>query len=62
MTGRQKMKNITIALPQIVVDNLQKIQDSGMIPNRSEGLRIAIRAFLKKEIGVCELFGISGDE
>lgn len=62
MIGRQRMKNITCALPQIYVDNLKKIQDIGMVPSRSEAIRIAIREFLKKEIGVCKILGFSGDE
>lgn len=62
---RQKMKNITIALPEIYVQNIQKLQDNGMIPSRSEGLRLAIREFLKKELGsTVKLlrFDVEGDE
>ena len=62
MIGRQRMHNITIALPEIYVQNLRKIQDIGMVPSRSEAIRIAIREFLKKEIGVCSLLGFSGDD
>ena len=57
MIGRQKMHNITIALPEIYIRNLRKIQDIGMVPSRSEAIRVAIREFLKKEIGVCNLLG-----
>ena len=49
------MKNITIALPEIYVDNIQKLQDIGMIPSRSEGIRIALRDFLKHESKVMRL-------
>ncbi len=49
MLGKQKMRNITIALPEIYVKNLHKLQDKGIIPSRSEGLRYAMREFLKKE-------------
>ncbi len=55
--GRQKMKNITIALPEIYVRNLEKIQEIGMVPSRSEAIRLAIREFLKKEINNCKLLG-----
>jgi len=55
--GKQKMKNITIALPEIYVKNLEKIQDIGMVPSRSEAIRLAIREFLKKEINNCKLLG-----
>ena len=51
------MKNITIALPEIYVRNLEKIQDIGMVPSRSEAIRLAIREFLKKEINNCKLLG-----
>ena len=49
------MKNITIALPEIYVRNLEKIQEIGMVPSRSEAIRLAIREFLKKEINNCKL-------
>jgi Arc/MetJ-type ribon-helix-helix transcriptional regulator len=54
---RQKLKNITIALPEIYVENIEKLQQLGMIPSRSEGLRVAIREFLKKEVHHCDLLG-----
>lgn len=47
---RQKMQNITIAIPEQYVQCLLKIQDIGMIPSRSEGIRQAIKTFIKKEI------------
>ena len=51
------MKNITIALPEIFVVNLEKIQKIGLVPSRSEGIRLAIKEFLKKEIHNCRLLG-----
>jgi antitoxin ParD1/3/4 len=57
MLERQKMKNITIALPEIYVNNIEKLQENGMVPSRSEGIRLAIREFLKKEIHVSQLMG-----
>lgn len=47
---RSKMKNITIYLPEIYVQNVDKLQILGLIPSRSKGIRIAVRDFLKKEI------------
>lgn len=55
MIERQRMKNITIALPENYVQNLEKLQEIGMIPSRSEGLRKAVFDFLKKEIHNCEI-------
>jgi Arc/MetJ-type ribon-helix-helix transcriptional regulator len=54
---RRKMKNITIALPEIYVKNIEKIQEIGLVPSRSEAIRLAIREFLKKEIHNCKLLG-----
>jgi hypothetical protein len=54
---RTKMKNITIALPEIYVNNIEKLQDIGMVPSRSEAIRLAIRDFLKKEMHVLDLLG-----
>jgi antitoxin ParD1/3/4 len=52
---REKMKNITIALPENYVDNIEKLQQIGMVPSRSEAIRLAIREFLKKETQVAKL-------
>lgn len=46
---RTKMKNVTIALPEIYVRNIEKLQKIGMTPSRSEAIRTALREFLKKE-------------
>jgi len=54
---RQKMKNITIALPENYVDNIEKLQGIGMVPSRSEAIRIAVREFLKREVHVSKLLG-----
>lgn len=59
---RQKLKNITIALPEVYVKNIEKLQEKGMVPSRSEAIRLAIREFLKKEVSVCELMGITTTE
>ena len=55
---RRKMKNITIALPEIYVKNIEKLQQIGMVPSRSEAIRLAIREFLKKEVYNCQLLGL----
>lgn len=55
---REKMKNITIALPEPYVTNIEKLQNIGMIPSRSEAIRVAIREFLKKEMHTRELLGL----
>jgi len=47
---RQKMKNITIALPDIYVKNIEKLQLIGIVPSRSEAIRLSIRDFLRKEV------------
>jgi len=49
MVSRQKMKNITIALSEIFVENIEILVQEGRVPSRSEAIRIAIRNFLKKE-------------
>lgn len=52
MVHREKMKNITIYLPEIYVLNLEKVQKIGLVPSRSEAVRIAIKNFLIKEISI----------
>ena len=52
--GRQasktKMKNITIALPNLYVNYLEGLVKVGLFPSRSEALRTAVRKYLKKEL------------
>jgi Arc/MetJ-type ribon-helix-helix transcriptional regulator len=62
VTERQKMKNITIALPEIYVENIEKLQEMGMVPSRSEAIRLALRDFLKKEVHVVDLLGFHKEE
>jgi len=57
--NRNKMHNITIALPEIFVNNIKKLQEFGMVPSRSEAIRLAIREFLKKEVAICGLMEYS---
>jgi len=52
---RRKMRNVTIALPEIYVRNIEKLKDVGLVPSRSEAIRFAIRQFLKKEVRTCQL-------
>jgi Arc/MetJ-type ribon-helix-helix transcriptional regulator len=54
---RQPMKNITIALPEIMVDGLVRLQEEGLVPSRSEGIRLAVRSFLRNEYRVIDLLG-----
>lgn len=46
---RNKMKNVTINLPDIFIDTLDEMALIGEIPSRSEGIRIGIRELLKTE-------------
>lgn len=52
-----KLQNVTIALPEIYIDNLEKLIDMGLISSRSEGIRIAIQEFLEKELENVKLLG-----
>ncbi len=44
-----KLQNITIALPEIYCENLQRLQEMGVISSRSDGIRRAIQEFLESE-------------
>ena len=52
---RVKMKNITIALPEIYVENIKVLTDFELFPSRSEAIRTAVRRFLAKETKVTEM-------
>jgi len=43
------MKNITINLPDLYDDNIQKLINLQIIPSRSEAIRLALKEFLQKE-------------
>ncbi|MCK4239362.1 MAG: CopG family transcriptional regulator [Candidatus Lokiarchaeota archaeon] len=51
------MRNITINIPDIYDKNLLKLQKLGMIPSRSEGVRLAIRNFLQNEYKNLKILG-----
>lgn len=59
MVGRG-MKNITINIPDLYDKNIQKLIIAGYVANRSEGVRTALRDFLKKETNFFE--ELKGDE
>ncbi|MGQ4874587.1 MAG: ribbon-helix-helix domain-containing protein [Promethearchaeia archaeon] len=46
---RLSMKNITINIPDIYDVNIEKLIKQGIIRNRSEGIRLALKEFLQKE-------------
>ena len=54
---REKLQNITIALPEIYVENLTKLQDAGFIASRSDGIRQSVKQFLEKELRNAKILG-----
>lgn len=49
------MKIITVNLSEPQVKALQVLQDLGLYPSRSEAIRVAIRDFLQRELGMAKL-------
>jgi len=58
---RPKMINITINLPEIYDENIQKLIKKKILPSRSEGIRIALREFLHNEYKNLKLLGFFDD-
>lgn len=54
---KPKMVNITINLPQIYDQNIQKLIKMKLVPSRSEAIRIALREFLHNEYKNLKLLG-----
>lgn len=54
---RPKMVNITINLPEIYDENIQKLIKMKVAASRSEAIRTALRDFLHKEYKNLELLG-----
>jgi len=48
--NREKMKNITIAVPEPYIDVIEYLRENGYTPSRSECIRTAIQEFLVEEI------------
>jgi len=58
---KRNMRNITINIPNIYDANLLKLQKLGLLPSRSEGVRIAIREFLQNEYKIMHILGCFED-
>ncbi|MFX1312650.1 MAG: ribbon-helix-helix domain-containing protein [Promethearchaeota archaeon] len=52
-----KMVNITINIPEIYDENIQKLIKMHIVPSRSEAIRNAIRDFLHNEYANLKLLG-----
>ncbi|MFX1278506.1 MAG: ribbon-helix-helix domain-containing protein [Promethearchaeota archaeon] len=55
--SKPKMVNITINLPEIYDQNIQKLIRMKIVPSRSEAIRIALREFLHSEYKNLKLLG-----
>ncbi|MBA7480930.1 hypothetical protein ES705_05825 [subsurface metagenome] len=54
---KPKMQNITINIPEIYDENIQKLIKMKITASRSEAIRIAIREFLHTEYDNLKLLG-----
>ncbi len=54
---KPKMQNITINIPEIYDENIQKLIRMKVVPSRSEAIRVAIREFLHSEFINLNLLG-----
>ena len=55
-----KMINITINIPQVYEDNIQKLIRLDLVTSRSEGIRRAIQEFLHREYDNLKLLNYRG--
>lgn len=44
------MRLIAVHLPERIIEDINRLVDRGLYPNRSEAIRIAIRDLLKREL------------
>jgi Arc/MetJ-type ribon-helix-helix transcriptional regulator len=54
---KKKMRNITINLPDIYDENIQKLIGMKVVASRSEAIRTALRDFLHNEYNNLKLLG-----
>ena len=58
---KKKMRNITINLPEIYDENIQKLIGMKICASRSEAIRTALRDFLHNEYKNLKLLGFFGE-
>jgi len=58
---KPKMVNITINIPDIYDDNIQKLIGMKIVASRSEAIRTALRDFLHNEFSNLKLLGYFGE-
>jgi Arc/MetJ-type ribon-helix-helix transcriptional regulator len=49
------MDNITLNIPEIYDENIQYLKNLGLVSNRSEAIREAVKVFLKKDFETLDL-------
>ena len=54
---KSSMVNITIYIPEIYDDNIQKLIKTKIVPSRSEAIRVALRDFLHNEYKNLKMLG-----
>ena len=59
---KPKMVNITINIPEIYDENIQKLIKKKIMPSRSEAIRVALREFLHNEYKNLKLFGFFDED
>ncbi len=58
---KKRMVNITINIPDIYDENIQKLIKMKITPSRSECIRTALREFFRSEYEIMKLLGFFGD-
>lgn len=58
---KKRMVNITINIPDIYDENIQKLIKMNITPSRSECIRTALREFFRSEYEIMKLLGFFGD-
>ncbi len=56
-TKKPPMHNITINIPDIYDENIQKLIKMKVVPSRSEAIRTALREFFRSEYENMKLLG-----
>lgn len=49
------MHNISLNIPEIYDENIQYLKNLGLVSNRSEAIREAVKEFLKKDFETLDL-------
>jgi Arc/MetJ-type ribon-helix-helix transcriptional regulator len=51
VVAERRMKPISVHIPEVVLEGIDRLVEAGIYPSRSEAIRAAVRDFVIRELG-----------